>query len=158
MVGSQTAVPKHEAPAEVEKLARDGSGYDLSIVIFLGSTNFPPEPYGYKLIEVAEANGWIASRKMLRPELEAITMKHVIGPNGYYIDFATYYVATMLKGTDGLPPVAGCNHADPRNGGGTGFMWRSDIWAGVRMNQKHCADWPEIFQEVTRVLQLLKKA
>lgn len=86
------------------------------------------------------------------------TMKHVIGPSGYYIDHVTYYVATQLKGMDGLPPIASCSHDHPSNGGGTGFMWQPGIWMGTRMNQKHCADWPEIYQEITRVLALLKKA
>jgi hypothetical protein len=129
-----------------------------AIEIFLRSNTIPPEPRGYKLIELAEASGWVASRTTLRPGLDAITMKHVIGPRGQYIDHVTYYVATQLKGVDGLPPVATCAHVHPNDSGGTGFMWQPGIWAGTRMNQKHCADWPEIFQEVTRVLQLLRKA
>jgi hypothetical protein len=132
--------------------------YDVAIEIFLGSTNIPLQPRGYKLIELAEAKRWVQSRVTLRPGLDAIKMKHVIGPDGYYIDHLTYYVATNLKGVDGLPPVGGCNHDDPRNGGGIGFMWQPGIFAGARMNQKHCTDTPEIFQEITRVLQLLKKA
>lgn len=132
--------------------------YDVAIEVFLRSNNIPPEPRGYKLIELAEANGWIADRRQIKPGLEAIRMKHVQGPDGYYIDHLTYYVATDLKGSDGLPPVAGCNHDQPGNGGGAGFMWQPGIWAGVRMNQKHCADWPEIYSEVTRVLQLLRRA
>ena len=84
-------------------------------------------------------------------------MKHVVGPTGQYIDHVTYYVALGLRGADGLPPVAICNHDHPDNGGGSGFMWRPGIWAGVRMNQRHCLDWPEIHIEVTRVLQLLKE-
>jgi hypothetical protein len=141
-------VPQHERAAP----------HEHTIEILLRSNNIPPEPRGYKLIELAEANGWIADRKQIKPGLEAIRMKHVQGPDGYYIDHLTYYVATDLKGSDGLPPVAGCNHDLQSNGGGTGFMWQPGIWAGVRMNQKHCADWPEIYSEVTRVLQLLRRA
>lgn len=132
--------------------------YDVAIEIFLRSNTIPPEPRGYQLLEIAEAKGWIASRTTLRPGLDAITMKHVIGPRDHYIDHVTYYVATQLKGVDGLPPVATCSHAHPNDSGGTGFMWQPGIWAGTRMNQKHCADWPEVFQETTRVLQLLRKA
>ncbi|MGE0098239.1 MAG: hypothetical protein AB7S86_07800 [Hydrogenophaga sp.] len=132
--------------------------YDVAIEVFLRSNNIPPEPRGYKLIELAEANGWIADRRQIKPGLEAIRMKHVQGPDGYYIDHLTYYVATDLKGSDGLPPVAGCNHDQKSYGGGTGFMWQPGIWAGVRMNQRHCVDWPEIYSEVTRVLQLLRRA
>ena len=132
--------------------------YERAVEIFLRSNNIPPEPRGYALIQLAEKNGWIDKRTTLRPGLEAIKMKHVLGPNNQYIDHVTYYVATDLTGTDGLPPVGVCSHDHPKNGGGTGFMWKPGIWAGARMNQKHCADWPEIYQELTRVLQLLKKA
>lgn len=132
--------------------------YEVAIEISLRSNHIPTGPRGYQFIKLAESNGWIAERKTLRPGLEAITMKHVIGPRGHYIDHVTFYVATQLKGPDGLPPVATCSHANPSNGGGTGFMWQPGIWAGTRMNQKHCADWPEIYQEITRVLQLIKKA
>lgn len=130
---------------------------DIAIEIFFRSNNFPQEPRGYHLIELAEKNNWIESRKKIRSGLDAITMKHVIGPRGQYIDHVTYYVATQFKGLDGLPPVATCNHDHPANGGGTGFMWQPGIWLGTRMNQKHCADWPEIYQEIARVLTLLKK-
>jgi hypothetical protein len=94
----------------------------------------------------------------LRPGLEQIRMKHVLGPRDLYIDDMTYYVATELTGTDGLPPVAQCNHDDPRNGGGTGFLWQDRIWAGIRMNQQHCADWPEIYQTLMSILALLREA
>lgn len=144
----------------------DGSNYpergknfpDVAIEIFLRSNNIPAEPHGYRLIELAQTQGWIADRKTLRPGLDAITMKHMIGPQDQYIDRVTYYVATQLKGLDGLPPVATCNHDHPTHGGGTGFMWQPGIWAGTRMNQKHCADWPEIYLEITRVLEQLRKA
>ena len=132
--------------------------YDAAIEIFLRSNNIPPEPRGHALIQLAEKNGWIDKRTTLRPGLEAIKMKHVLGPNNQYIDHVTYYVATDLIGTDGLPPVGVCNHDHPKNGGGTGFMWQPGIWVGTRMNQKHCADWPEIYQEITHILQLVKKA
>jgi hypothetical protein len=133
--------------------------YDVGIEIFLRSNNIPSETSGYKFVQLAQANDWIASREVLRPGLEAIRFKHVaFGPHGHYIDRGTTYVATELVGVDGLPPVAGCNHDDLRNGGGAGFMWREGIFVGIRMSQKHCADWPEIYLEITRVLQLLRKA
>jgi hypothetical protein len=144
-------------PQEMQALAEAGRGDEFSIKIFLRSNNFPPEPTGYKLIELAQSQGWIAQRKTLRPGLDAIDMKHVVGPSGQYIDQVTYYVATKLKGADGLPPVAACDTTHPEGMGGTGFMWRPGIWAGTRMNQKHCTDWPEIYIETVRVLQLLRK-
>lgn len=128
------------------------------IEIFLRSYMLPTTPTGYALIQLAEKNDWIAERRTLRPGLEQIRMKHVLGPRDLYIDDMTYYVATELTGTDGLPPVAQCNHDDPRNGGGTGFLWQDRIWAGIRMNQQHCADWPEIYQTLMSILALLREA
>ena len=143
----------------LRKFPEQGQGfYDVAIEIFFRSNNIPSGPLGYRFIELAQQNNWIESRKTVRPGLDAITMKHVLGPGSHYFDHVTYYVATELKGLDGLPPVATCSHAAPQNGGGTGFMWRPGIWVGARMNQKHCADWPEIYLEITRVLGLLRKA
>ena len=145
-------------PKDMQTLLNDGKGYNFSIEMFFRSNNLPSEPLGYNLIKIAEENGWVVERKTLRLGLDAIKMKHVIGPSGYYIDHVTYYIATKLVGVDGLPPVATCAHVLPNDTGGTGFMWQPGVWVGTRMNQRHCADWPEIFQETTRVLQLLKKA
>lgn len=135
----------------------DGLFRDTAIEILLRSTNIPKNRRNYRFIEEADRNGWIAERKMIRPDLERIDMKHVVGPSGNYIDDVSYYVATKLEDRSGLPPVATCSQNTVDGGGGTGFMWQDGIWAGVRMNQKHCADWPEIYQAVVRVLQQLKK-
>lgn len=130
---------------------------DVAIEIMFRSNNFPPEPRGYKFLELAESKGWIDKRENIRPGLDRVTMKHVIGPRGYYIDHVNYYTATQMTGIDGLPPVATCSHKYESDRGGTGFMWQPGIWVGVRMNQKHCADWPEIYTEISKVLQQLKK-
>lgn len=129
--------------------------YEVAIELLFRSSHIPPEPRGYELIELAEKQGWIAKRESIRPGLDALTMKHVIGPRGYYIDHVTYYVATQLTGPDGLPPVAGCSHDIASNSAGSGFIWRPGFWVGVRMHKKHCADWPEIYTEIDRVLQQL---
>jgi hypothetical protein len=158
-VPANRARAETQAPEFVPSAAGQVSNFpEVAIEIFLRSSNIPPEPRGYKLIELAQANKWIESRRTLRRGLDEIKMKHVVGPHGQYIDHLTYYVATELKGFDELPPVAGCNHDDPRNGGGAGFMWRPGISAGARMNQRHCADWPEIYSEIARVLHMLRKA
>lgn len=132
--------------------------YKVGVEIFLRSNNIPREPIGYNLIEKAQRNGWIDSRDELRPGLQVVRMKHVIGPGGRYIDHVTYYIATGLKGADGLPPVATCSTNLSDGGAGTGFMWKPGIWAGARMDPKHCADWPEVYLEISRVLELLEMA
>ena len=160
---SKTPARKANASKEAPEFVPSSAGvtsnfYEVGIEIFLRSNNIPPEPHGYALIALAQAKGWIASRNQMRPGLDVIQMRHVVGPDGYFIDHVTYYVATQLKGLDGLPPVATCAHARSDGSGGTGFMWQPGIWAGTRMNQKHCADWPEIYIETVRVLQLLRRA
>ncbi len=149
---SRTPLAADRTPPEKKT---SGDGYDYSIEIFLRSNSIPSAPHGYALIQLAEKKGWVAARKTLRSGLDQIQMKHVIGPQEQYIDHVTYYVATELTGLDGLPPVATCNHDNVNNSGGTGFIWRPGIWVGTRMNQKHCADWPEVYQETMRVLSLL---
>lgn len=129
---------------------------EVAINLLFSSNNIPPEPRGYGFIKLAEANGWVSKRIAIRPGLDALTMKHVIGPRGYYIDHTTYYVATQLKGPDGLPPVATCSQNSATNRGGSGIMWQPGFWVEVRMSKKHCADWPEIYTEIARVLQKLK--
>lgn len=114
-----------------------------------------------QLIVLAEKNDWIKQRRTVRKGLDQIEMHHVIGPDGQYFDHFSYFVATELKGLDGLPPVAGCtnNKAFGDYGrGNTGFIWQHGIGVGVRINNyQHCADWPELYQEVIHVLSLLRK-
>lgn len=152
----------HKPASRGEPLPREhglASAYsdEETISIFLRSYNFPVAPHGYALIQLAAEKNWIAERRSLRPGLDQIRLKHVIGPDGHYLDNLTYYVATDVTGLDGLPPVAACNHDDARNSGGTGFIWRVGIWADIRMNQKQCADWPEIHEETMWVLSLLRE-
>ena len=152
--------PKKISDFEIEKSYASDKFEDFSeiaIEIFFRSYAIPPEPRGFNLIKFAENNHLIASRKILRQGLEGITMKHVMLSNGYYFDHVTYYVATDLVDLNGFPPVATCSHSHSNDSGGTGFLWKPGIWVGIRMNQKHCADWPEIYQEIQRVIQLLKK-
>lgn len=151
-------LPNEPRPPDAISLAANGYGSDFQIRVLLRSKDIPVEPHGYRLIELADKNNWISERRQVRPGLDLVNMKHVLGPTGHYIDHVTYYVATDLVGTDGLPPVATCNHDHPRNGGGAGFMWQPGIWAGIQMNQRHCADWPEIYKEVIRVLKQIRKA
>lgn len=144
-------------PSAAQVLAKAGRGYDFSVELFLRSNAIPPEPRGYRLIQWADQRYAIASRQKLRPGLEMVRLKHVLGPHGYSIDHVTYYVATELRGPDGLPPVAACNHDHPTNSGGTGFIWRPGIWVGARWNQAHCNDWPELYVEIERVLAMLRE-
>jgi len=149
---------RSELPREVLESLRLGNGAFITVELFMRSNRFPLGPHGYRLIELAESNGWIAERKSIRRGLERVQMKHVVGPAGHYLDHVAYYVATETRGMDGLPAVATCNHDDARNSGGTGFVWRDGVWVGATWNQRHCEDWPEIYREIVRVLGLLRRA
>jgi len=148
--------PSEKRPSEAQALAVGGRGDEFAVEIFLHSYTGPAQP-AFDFIKLAERNGWILHREMLRPGLEKIRMRHVIGPSGSAIDQSTYFVATELREPSGQPPVAICNLDNPKNSGGTGFFWKSDIWVETRWNQRLCADFPEIFSEATRVLSLLKE-
>ena len=43
-----------------------------------------------------------------------------------------------------------------QNAGGSLFEWQPGIWVAVRMNQQHCARWPEIHGALTRLLDRLR--
>jgi hypothetical protein len=150
--------PANSEKANVEAAKRPGGDESaVRIEIFLRSDNRLQPPHGYELVRLAETNGWIHNRTTLRKGLDRIEMKPVIAPWGDRIDYATYYVATELRGADGLPPVATCNHKHSSYGGGFGVAWHEGTVVGTRMNQYHCTDLPELYMEAVRILTLLKK-
>jgi len=70
---------------------------------------------------------------------------------------ATYYLATQLETPSGLLAVTYCRTAHPDNACTSGFVWKPGIRVYVRFIQSHGGDWPEIYQEVIRVLNLVKE-
>lgn len=133
-----------------------GSSFaSTAIEIFLRSIDIPTSPSDYGFLLFAESKGWVATKKTLRLGLEQWVLKKEIGVERNHV---TYYVATHLKGADGQPPVAACNHNDSRNRGGTAFYWHEGIWLSTRWNQRYCAEWPEIYQEIIKVLATIQKA
>jgi hypothetical protein len=140
-------------PAEAQSLALQGKGYDFSVEIFFVPSNGFTQISDRNLVDLAEKNGWIESRRNIKRGLEAIKMKHVIGPDGYYIDHVEYYVATEIVGVDGRPPVTRCTEG----AAGTGFDWKYGISIGSRMSSKLCEDAPEIYSEIIKIVEQLKK-
>lgn len=137
---------------------KNGSG-SYTIEIFFRSSSIPQEPHGFRLIQWAQSHDLVLERKTIRPGLDRLRLSpDAKDARGYRLDHITYYVATDMKGVDGLPPVASCSHEDVRNTGGTGFLLSEGLWVGGRWNQEHCADWPEIFTEISRIVSLLKRA
>ena len=139
-------------PSEIQKLAEDGKSDIFQIKIFFRSYAIPPEPRGYARFEKFEKEGRVLERKTLRKGLDSLRIK---GDDGNLSTYTTY-VATELKGFDGLPPVVACG-PPPINDASTGFFWHYGVYVDIRMHTQHCADWPEIYQEIQRVIQLLKK-
>ena len=65
----------------------------------------------------------------------------------------------LERDENGEPPVLGCDDREPAFSRCTmAFVWTPGIAADLRFRVMHARDWPEIYQEVGRVLQLLKKA
>lgn len=148
--------PGMARPADAQAAAIAGKGDEFSVAISLFSEERPRPPSGHELLERARERGWILSRTTRRPGLDMVQMSHVRGPDGRLMDTATYFVATELRGPDGTAPVAICFQDAVSDKASASFLWRPGIRAALRMNKKHCADWPEIFREATRVLELLE--
>lgn len=149
--------PSKKRPPEVQALVMKGKSGEITIDISFRNNNIPSEPRGYQRIELAVRNDRILERRTIRPGLEVFRIKHEDATYRHLTDHFNYYVATNLVGADGSPPVASCNHRREDGSGGTGFMWKPGIWAQVRMNQRHCIDWPEIYTEVKRILELIRE-
>lgn len=106
--------------------------------------------------EELRSQGLRMERTTWSPSLEIVRFYH---PDGKQYRRA-YYIATQqrrLRG-DG-PPIASCDSGThPKDGCTGGTFMSDDIFADFRFNARHAQDWPEIYQEITRVLQQLRKA
>ncbi len=120
------------------------------------------ERRGYRRIEIAEREGRVSDRVTLRPGLDRLQFRDVDRDTGKPSSFVfTEYVATDRRDPEGEPPVLSCKTdlANPREaGGGGGFMWRDGIFVGILIRGGNvCEDWPEIYDEVIRILNLIEK-
>lgn len=112
-------------------------------------------PNRYQALLNAETQGRVISKNSPRKGLETWRVQDEIKG----LAPAIWYVATELKDADGNSPVLGCDDVDPKYDRCTmAFIWQTGIAVDMRMRAKHGPDWPEIYLEITRVLQLLKKA
>jgi hypothetical protein len=128
---------------------------DVAIEIFLRSNSTPLHgPSRYKALQLAQEQGRVLEKHQVRPDLE---VWRVQGENKG-LPPAMWYAATDLKDANGEPPVLGCHDMDPKFGSCTmAFGWKPGIAADLRFSPKHAQDWPEIYQEVVRVLNLIKE-
>jgi hypothetical protein len=130
--------------------------YEVGIEVFWRSRSLlPPKqgPLGLELLRQAEADGRLISKTTPRVGLEVWRIRE---PG--FTRKEVWYVATGLKGTDGLPPVLVCTESlAPHDRCTTGFTWLPGVAVDMRFHARHGPDWPEIYQETIRVLQLLRK-
>ena len=144
--------------------------YENTIEIFFTGRQRWPDP---KSIAPWEGRGWVLrfeelqkegfriERQHLRPNLERVRFFDVLG-QPYRLE---YFLATKEKLPLGANvPGISCealtsNESSNTFAGCTGGMfWQEDVYADFRLHAKQAKDWPEIYQEITRVLALLKKA
>jgi hypothetical protein len=127
--------------------------YDVAIEIFLSSK--PEQAVAestWKLLQQEERLGHVLDKRKLRDGLDVWRTR-----SGGIEE--TWYVATHLKLPNGDPPAIACRGTAPEVARCTGgFMWQPDVAAGLRFRAVHGPDWPEIHQEIIKVLQQLRKA
>lgn len=139
-------------PPELEALIKDGKGYDFSIEIFLGTPKeAAPQKSMYQTLLEIEKKGLLLEKQTLRSGLQVWRTRE----NNR---LETWFVATSLKKPTGDLPTIACRGDDPINYRCTGgFRLSPDVVASMRFRAVHGSDWPEIYAETTRILNLLKK-
>jgi hypothetical protein len=140
---------------EVKRNAVDAvdNFYDVAIEIFLSSK--PEQPVAestWQLLQQEERQGRVLDKRTLREGLDVWRTQ-----SGGIEE--TWYVATRVKLPNGDPPAIACRGTVPQFARCTGgFMWQPGVAAGLRFRAAHGPDWPEIHQEIIKVLQQLRKA
>lgn len=142
-------------PAELQAALADGRGYDYSIETFLrhhdGVTHGPTQ---FAFLKQAEAEGRLISKTTPRPGLEVWRIREDDGLGPY-----VWYIATEHVDKDPNGAVLACRGNNPKfDRCTTGFVWKPGIAADMRLRATHAPDWPDIYQETIRILNLLRKA
>lgn len=140
--------------------------YEKSIEIFLTGRHRWPTPNVEKPWEGAtwakrisrmESEGYQTERTKLNPSLELVRFRF---PDGKTYS-TNFYVATEERRVrGGEPPVLACDVSTPphpQDSCTAGEYWQADVYADFRFRAKHASDWPEIHQEIIRVLNLANK-
>lgn len=97
--------------------------------------------------------------QQIRPGLERIRFFDDKG-NAFRREF---YLATQLLKLLGISkPGIDCDYYRNFDLGSNaactgGFFWQEDIYVDFRLPAKYASDWPAIYQEIIRVLSLLRK-
>jgi hypothetical protein len=109
----------------------------------------------YDLVENAGRDGLLIKREKIRQGLERLEIRRA--PTTKSVD--VFYVANEKKlPLSAQPPTISCSEGSSLNGAGTRFMWKAGLSIYVTFSSAHCKDWPEIYTEIIRVLNLVKEA
>lgn len=130
----------------------DQKFHDKAIEIFLSRPNFSTVESVYQALSIEEKKGHVIKKITLRGGLEVWTTQ-----SGTFLE-ENWFIATRLRLSTGEPPVIACRGNDPtayRCSGG--FLWTPQIAVGLRFQAIHGPDWPEIYLEINRVLQQLRR-
>ena len=130
-------------------MVRSGKADAVAIAFQIEASSSTGETYGF--IEQAEKNGTLIRRSQLRPDLEKVEIKSELQTGA--IDL--YFVATGQTTPAGIPPAIFCR---PTHACTSGFSWKPGYRIYVRFSSQHGEDWPKIYPEIIRILNLLKEA
>lgn len=142
-------------PPEVLALLKDGKGDDISIVIFLHRrVEVSPkvsQDRGLPYFERAKAEGRVVNKEVVRPGLETWRIKEEID-----LDPGVWYVAAQYVKQTPEAAVLWCSETKLEFCT-TGELLMPGISWDARFSSRHAQDWPEIHQEIVRVLSLLRE-
>jgi hypothetical protein len=111
-------------------------------------------------IERTKQEGFRIERQQLHAGLERVRFFDAQGTQYRH----AFYLATQEKRplSNDIPGIACGTYSGPAPSYSPeictgGMFWQEDIYADFRLPAQYAGDWPEIYQEITRVLTLLKK-
>ena len=153
-------------PSPLSKLSPEiqAKAVEHNVAIFLRGKHRWPDPKSTspwsrtweQAIESKRAEGKYIEQEVLGPGLDEYRQFRTKGGNLETI----YYAATQRKRIRGDgPPIAFCLNEPPGHYSNCAAaeFWQPDIYADFQFSAKDAKDWPEIHQEIIRVLNLLQK-
>lgn len=145
--------PRHQRPAALQAEAVAGNGGLYAIDIFLRShDSLLHGPPRLVAVHQAEAEGRVISKAQPRPELEVWRTQEA-----GQLQPVNWYVARYEKEPGGEPPVLSCRETGSDLAScTTAFILQPGIAVDMRFQARHAPDWPEVYQEASRILRRLR--
>lgn len=137
-----------------ERAAIKAGKIDSVVIAFqIESRQIPNDTSAY--LAEAIANKKLIERRSIREGLDRLVLQT---PSTQYPTEVLYEATKFRLNHADRSPVIGCNDGSSLNAAGTSFPWKDQLYIYVRFNSAHCKDWPEIYTEIIRVLNLVKEA